>query len=82
MALGPLSNIPAAPPAPSPTRNVTGAQRAFFEAALGKLEAAAAYPPPVAPTAPVAEAPQPEAAALADAPKAAYRPGSLLDVRV
>ena len=65
MALGPLSNIPAATPAPSAARNVSDVQRAFFQAALGKLESAAAYPPPAAPSAPVAQAATPEPPAIA-----------------
>jgi hypothetical protein len=55
------------------------AQRAFFQAALGKAPAAAA---PAAPTAPpparVQRTPDPSA----EAPAKVLRPGSLLDIRV
>ena len=86
MALGPISGIGAVPaPQISPSRAVTDAQRAFFQAALGQaapVETApvAAVEPPTAQRAPAAEPPKAEAAA--EAPKAAYRPGSLLDVRI
>jgi len=56
------------------------AQRAFFAAAMGQVQAPAAAAAPVAPQAPaqvnrVAEAP-------AEAPQKVLRPGSLLDIRV
>lgn len=56
------------------------AQRAFFEAALGKAPAAAApAPAPVAQaSAPVQRTPGPAAAK----PEKILRPGSLLDIRV
>ena len=82
MALGPVSNLPAAPPAPSPGRGVTDAQRAFFQAALGQpmpvtaVEAIA--PQPLS----VPEPPKAAAATPADAPRTGYRPGSLLDIRI
>ena len=86
MALGPISSIGAVPAPPlSPSRAVTNAQRAFFEAALGQAAPVAITPvaaaePPMAQRAPAAEPPKAEAPA--EAPKAAYRPGSLLDVRI
>ena len=82
MALGPVSNLPAAPPAPSPARGVTDAQRAFFQAALSQPAAMAAIdsPEPGRPSAP--EPPKATAATPADAPRTDYRPGSLLDIRI
>lgn len=73
-------HLPQAPqPAASPAR--TAAQRAFFDAAVGK---AAAAPAPSAP--PRAETPAPAAvvapAAPAEAPRKILRPGSLLDIKV
>ncbi len=79
MALGPINNL-GAPPQPAPARTISDAQRAFFQAALGKVEAAA----PVA-AAPPQPAPEPERqapAAPAETPKAVYRPGSLLDIKI
>jgi hypothetical protein len=81
MALGPISSL-GAPVQPAPARDVTNAQRAFFQAALGKAEPMAAIETA---TPQLAVAPEPEpakAAAQADAPKTGYRPGSLLDLRV
>ena len=86
MALGPISSIAAAPAPPlSPSRDVTNVQRAFFEAALGQAPLVAAAPVaaverPTAQRSLAAEPPKAESAA--EAPKAAYRPGSLLDVRI
>ncbi len=80
MALGPISNL-GAPPQPAPSRDVSNAQRAFFQAALAQasplavIEAPTPQPPPAAPA-------SQKAAAPAEAPKAAYRPGSLLDIRI
>ena len=82
MALGPISSHGATPPS-APARDTSGAQRAFFQAALAKAEPMAAIeaatPRPAA-TPPAAE--PAKAAAPADAPKTGYRPGSLLDVRI
>jgi len=79
MALGPVSNLGAGAP-PSPARDVTNAQRAFFQAALSKVEAAPAIEPP---RPQLAAAPQPPAAAApTEAPKPQYRPGSLLDITI
>ena len=80
MALGPLTSIGAAPSAPSGARDVTSAQRAFFQAALTQVA-------PVAPRAPMAAVPAPppepaKPAAAAEAPKSGYRPGSLLDLKI
>jgi hypothetical protein len=77
MALDPLPRI-ASLPSPTPAREVSDAQRAFFQAALNKLETVAAAPPP---SLPAAESPA-SVAAPADTPKSAYRPGSLLDIRI
>ena len=82
MALGPLSSLPAVTPAPSQSRDVTGAQRAFFQAALSQAAPMSAIetatPQPAAPRTPEpAKAAQPS-----DAPKTGYRPGSLLDIRI
>ena len=86
MALGPISSLGAAPAPPiSPSRDVTNAQRAFFQAALGQAAPVAAVAAPVAPRAQAPEPPKAEATraeATAEAPKTAYRPGSLLDVRI
>jgi hypothetical protein len=57
------------------------AQRAFFQAALGKTSAPQAPATPVAAAAP--QPPQRTAAvAAADAPQRILRPGSLIDIRV
>ena len=82
MALGPLSSISAAPPAPSPARTVTSAQQAFFQAALGKAAPIAAMEAPEPRQTPAPEPAKAAAAAPADAAKTGYRPGSLLDVRI
>jgi hypothetical protein len=81
MALGPIANLPIPQPA-APSRDVGAAQRAFFQAAIGKVE-------PVAATTPAAHAaaakPGPAAStatAQTDAPKPTYRPGSLLDISI
>lgn len=67
------------PPGAAPAGQVrTAAQRAFFEAALGKASAAQ---PAAAPERP-APAPAPAAAAASEPPKKILRPGSLLDIRV
>ena len=80
MALGPISNL-GAPPPPAPSRDVTNAQRAFFQAALAQSSPVAAVAPPT--PQPLAAAPLPQkAAAPAEPPKDAYRPGSLLDIRI
>lgn len=72
-----LSRLPAItpqPPASAPaSRDVKAAQRAFFQAALGQVEAAPAAPPP----------PEKVASAPAEAPQdRILRPGSLVDIRV
>lgn len=74
---------PAAVPAP-PQRTDEGklaAQRAFFAAAMGQPQGAAA----AAPASPVAAAPQAARTAAepaAEAPPRILRPGTLLDIRV
>lgn len=72
----PQAPQPGAAPA-SPAR--TPAQRAFFEAALGKVAAAQAPAPPEKTAAPVQAAAQ---AASAEPPRKILRPGSLLDIKV
>jgi hypothetical protein len=71
-----LSRLPAlrpqTPSAPKPARDVSAAQRAFFQAALAQ-------------TAQKEPAPQPKAVAEAHAEAAAPRiprPGSIIDIRV
>jgi hypothetical protein len=81
MALGPISGIGAQPPQPSPTRDVSGAQRAFFQAALAQATPVGGVTPGAAGPAEAAKLQKP-AAAPEEAPKAAYRPGSLLDVKI
>ena len=80
MALGPVSNLPVAPQAPSSARDVTPAQRAFFQAALTEVAPMAAIetaaPRPAPPPEPARPAP------ATDAPKTGYKPGSLLDIRI
>lgn len=72
---------PASQPGATPAGPVrTAAQRAFFEAALGK---AAAAPAPSAPAAPAATPVEARAApAPSEPPRKILRPGSLLDIRV
>ena len=82
MALGPISSPGAPTPPPAPSRDVTVAQRAFFQAALGQ-PAPVAAPAPAAPRPAPTPVPQSQPpAAPAAAPKAAYRPGSRLDIRI
>ena len=75
------------PPRPAPDAARLAAQRAFFDAALGRAGAPAAAPKTTAPaaltpaTAPVQRAeirPNP----AAEAPAKPLRPGSILDIRV
>jgi hypothetical protein len=76
----PTSWQPPAAPTTSPAR--TAAQKAFFDAALGRAGAPAA---PVAAPPPVAPAPQRAVQTTSlpeEAPKKILRPGSLLDIRV
>ena len=84
MALGPISSIGAAPaPQISPSRTVTDAQRAFFQAALGQAAPVVAPVAAVEAPAPLrAQAPEPPKPQATEAPKPAYRPGSLLDIRI
>ena len=78
-------------PAPTGPRAVSearvAAQRAFFQAALGKVEAPAATKPPIASTS--RAAPQPaafrsntEAVIIPAKPDRLVRPGSLVDIKV
>jgi hypothetical protein len=71
MALGPISPSPIQP---APSRDVSAAQRAFFQAALGRVQAAA-EPAPTQ-TAPAVQAETPGDTARS------YRPGKLLDIKV
>lgn len=83
MALGPLSSIPAAPPQAAPARDVTRAQRAFFQAALGQAAGVSAAAPAAAAAPEPVRAPAPAQPTPAEtAPKSAYRPGSLLDIKI
>ncbi len=79
MALGPISSV-GAPPQPAPARDVTTAQRAFFQAALTGATPVAAVEAPASLAVSTPE--PPKTAAPAEAPKAVYRPGSLLDIRI
>ena len=80
MAIDPLTNAAAPTVQPIPRRDVTAAQRAFFQAALNQA-GAVADPAPV--TASAASEPQPAAKApAAPNPLQGYRPGRLLDIRV
>jgi hypothetical protein len=84
MALGPLSNIPAAPPQAAPARDVSRAQRAFFQAALGQTAGVAA-PAPAAPSAAAPREPvraPVQSASTEPAPRSSYRPGTLLDIKI
>jgi len=81
MAIDPLINGAAQPVQPIPRRDVTAAQRAFFQAALNQA-GAVADPAPVTAAA-AAEPSQPAARAPAEpVPLQGYRPGKLLDIRV
>ena len=78
----PTSWQPAAAPT-APAR--TAAQRAFFDAALGRAGApttAAAPVPAVAPSAPAPQKPLQASAMSEEPPKKILRPGSLVDIRV
>ena len=69
-------------PAPTATPARTAAQKAFFDAAMGRAGVTAA---PVPAPAPVTPAPQRTVQTVAlpeDPPKKIPRPGSLLDIRV
>jgi len=91
MALPPVRQpiAPTAAVAARPDAGRLAAQKAFFEAALGKAQPAAA-PPAAAPTAAPGQvlkaAPAQPAARMAalpeEPPKKILRPGSLLDIRV
>jgi hypothetical protein len=82
MALGPISGIGAPAPQPSPARDVTPAQRAFFQAALSQAAPVAAVEAPTVRHAAAYAAEPVTPAAPAETPKAAYRPGSLLDIKI
>jgi hypothetical protein len=77
MALGPISPGSIPTPQTAPTRDVSAAQRAFFQAALDRVQAA---PEPVSMPTPAAE--PPAKASEPSAPANAYRPGKLLDIKV
>lgn len=76
MALPPLRNapVPAAAPQAQPPRDVRAAQRAFFEAALGRAGAPE-------PKAAKAEPPAPVDVSKVE-PQRYARPGSILDIKV
>lgn len=74
------TSLPATPaPATSPAR--TAAQRAFFDAAMGRAGSAAPAAEPVKAAAPVAQRTV-QAQIPEEPPKKILRPGSLLDIRV
>lgn len=74
---------PAPPVAPRPDAGRLTAQKAFFQAALGKAEPAAAPAALAAPQARAEAQPAtPATAAPQEPPKKILRPGSLLDIRV
>jgi hypothetical protein len=76
MALGPISSAPVPSPQSAPTRDVSAAQRAFFQAALAQVQG-------VEQPAPAAAAVQPEPKSEPAAETArGYRPGRLLDIKV
>jgi hypothetical protein len=75
------------PVTPAPTQGSGGAdaaraaaQRAFFDAAMGRAPAAASSQITTAPAVPQRVEPRPSAAA--EAPTRILRPGSLLDIRI
>ena len=75
-----IERLPAVGVQPSPpqARNTQSLQRAFFQAALGAVQAPAepepaAAPPPVQPSGKAEDA---------DGLPRGYRPGSLLDIRI
>lgn len=76
-----LSRLPAlrpqSSPTPQPSRDVSAAQRAFFQAALGKVTEA--EPAPAAQPAPQTAA---QALSQADEQPRFPRPGSIVDIRV
>lgn len=85
------SPAPAFPPTGQtrPSEATRSAQRAFFELAAGKAQAAAPAPPRITPAvlAPAAEVRptvkvQEASKAAAGAPARPMRPGSILDIRV
>ena len=80
MAVGPISHpqLPAIQPVPS--RDVGAAQKAFFQAALGQVQAASA-PAIAAPAQATAARPAAKAEEQPD-PTRGYRPGRLLDITV
>jgi hypothetical protein len=78
-----LSRVPALRPQSSPTttqptRDVSAAQRAFFQAALGKVTETAAAEPEPQPTLQAAAETMSQAAEQPRLP----RPGSIIDIRV
>ena len=76
----PTSWQPAPAPTTSPAR--TAAQRAFFDAALGRAGAPAAPVPALAPVAPTPQRTVQATSLPEEAPKKVLRPGSLIDIRV
>jgi hypothetical protein len=85
MALGPISNLGVPAPQPAQGRDVTNAQRAFFQTALGQAtpvaQVAPAEPPKAQATATQSAEPA-RPAAQTETPRTTYRPGSLLDIRI
>jgi hypothetical protein len=78
MALGPIPS-PTSPVQPAPARDVSAAQRAFFRAALERVQSASATAPATSPSTP---APAVQASEPPPDPMRNYRPGRLLDIKV
>jgi hypothetical protein len=78
MALGPIPSS-TSPAQPAPARDVNAAQRAFFRAALERVQSAAAAAPATASPAPAQAV---EAREAPPDPMRNYRPGRLLDIKV
>ncbi|MDO9336060.1 MAG: hypothetical protein Q7T61_06640 [Caulobacter sp.] len=71
-------------PAPAPTTapGRTAAQRAFFDAAMGRAAQPAAPVPAAQPVAAPAQRPLQASALSEEPPRKILRPGSLVDIRV
>ncbi len=79
MAVERLPAVGVPPASTPPSRDARALQKAFFDAALGKVEAAPKAAPPVRqPPIPVETKPVSDAVE----PGRGYRPGSLLDVKI
>ncbi len=78
-----IERLPAAavPPSPPQVRDARGLQKAFFQAALGKVTGPSEAEKPAETTAPPAVHVTPVKAESGEVPRG-YRPGSLLDIRI